>query len=95
MKSPCVYILANKPNGTLYIGVTSDVVSRCWQHKHGVVKGFSKTYAVKQLVYYEMYETMMSAIFREKQLKKWNRAWKVALIEKKNPQWKDLWSEII
>lgn len=95
MKFPCVYILANKPNGTLYIGVTSDLVSRCWQHRQAVVKGFSKSYGVKQLVYYEMHQTMTEAIYREKQLKKWNRAWKIDLIEKGNPHWRDLWQEII
>lgn len=95
MKCPCVYILANKPNGTLYIGVTSDLVSRCWQHRQGIAKGFSKTYEVKRLVYYETHQTMTDAISREKQLKKWNRAWKVSLIEKENPHWQDLWHDSI
>jgi len=94
MKSPCVYILANKPNGTLHIGVTSDLVSRAWQHREGLAKGFSKTYEVKRLVYYEMHETMTDAIYREKQLKKWKRAWMISLIEKTNPHWQDLWAEI-
>ncbi len=95
MKNPCVYILANKPNGTLYIGVTSDLVSRCWQHQHEVVEGFTKSHGVKLLVYYEINATMAAAINREKQLKKWNRAWKFSLIEKSNPQWQDLWHEVI
>lgn len=95
MKSPCVYILANKPNGTLYIGVTSDLVSRAWQHREGLAKGFSKTYELKRLVSFEWHETMPDAISREKQLKKWNRAWKVSLLEKENPHWRDLWEDIV
>jgi putative endonuclease len=94
-KQPAVYILASKRNGTLYIGVTSDLQKRVWEHKSDLVEGFSKRYAVHSLVYYELHEDMFSAITREKKMKKWNRAWKVELIEKQNPGWKDLWEEII
>ena len=87
---PCVYIMASKPRGTLYIGVTSDLVKRVWEHKNGVVEGFTKQYGVHTLVWYETGETMYSVITREKQLKKWNRAWKVRLIEEMNPGWADL-----
>ena len=95
MKSPCVYILANNPKGTLYIGVTSDLVKRVWQHKNDLVEGFTKNYAVHRLVWYEQHESMDSAIKREKALKKWNRAWKIELIEKTNPKWTDLYDEIV
>ena len=91
MKQPTVYILASKRNGTLYIGVTGDLVKRVWQHKNDTVEGFTKKYGVHTLVYYEMHATMTEAIRREKQLKKWNRAWKIELIEKENPKWLDLW----
>ena len=91
---PAVYIMASKPNGTLYIGVTSDLQKRVWEHKCDSVDGFTKRYGVHQLVYLELHEDMLSAIAREKQLKKWNRAWKLELIEAQNPGWKDLWSEI-
>ncbi len=94
-KQPAVYILASKRNGTLYIGVTSDLQRRAWEHKHDLVDGFSKKYGVHQLVYYELHENMVSAITREKQMKKWNRAWKLELIEKQNSDWRDLWAEII
>ncbi len=90
-KTPTVYILSSKRNGTLYIGVTSDLVQRVWQHKHDVFEGFTKKYGVHTLVYYEIHPTMLEAIQREKRLKKWNRAWKIALIEKENPEWLDLW----
>src|SRR3990172_8601061 len=93
-KQPAVYILASKRNGTLYIGVTSDLVKRVWQHKNDVVEGFTKKYGVHTLVYYELHASMNEAITREKQLKKWNRAWKIALIEKQNPEWVDLWPSI-
>ncbi|MYB75687.1 MAG: GIY-YIG nuclease family protein [Chloroflexi bacterium] len=95
MKTPCVYIFANKPNGTLYIGVTSDLAGRVWQHKSDLVEGFTKQYGVHRLAWYEVHETMESAITREKALKKWNRAWKIELIEKTNPQWADLYDSII
>lgn len=78
---PCVYILASKRNGTLYVGVTSDLLKRVWQHRNEVVEGFTKRYDVHMLVWYEVHETMESAILREKELKKWRRQWKIALIE--------------
>ncbi len=93
-KQPAVYILASKPNGTLYIGVTSDLVKRVWEHKNDLVNGFTKEYGVHRLVYYELHDDMVSAITREKQLKKWNRAWKLELIEGENPRWNDLWEGI-
>jgi len=89
MKQPCVYILASKQNGTLYVGVTNDIVRRVWEHKSGAVNGFAKRYHVHRLVYAEFHETMPNAILREKQIKKWRRAWKVELIECGNPQWRD------
>ena len=94
-KQPAVYILASKRNGTLYIGVTSDLIKRTWQHKNDSVEGFTKRYRVHRLVYYELHEDMESAIRREKQMKKWNRDWKLELIEKQNPDWRDLWEGIL
>ena len=94
-RSPCVYILASQRNGTLYIGVTSDLIKRVWEHKNDLVEGFTKKYAVHRLVYYEMIENMESAIQREKQLKKWNRDWKIDLIEKGNPEWTDLYESLV
>ena len=94
-KQPAVYILASKQNGTLYIGVTSNLQKRAWEHKNDLVEGFTRKYGVHQLVYYELDEDMMSAITREKQMKKWNRAWKLELIERQNPGWRDLWEEIV
>jgi len=94
-KQPAVYILANKRNGTLYIGVTSDLPKRAWEHKNDLVEGFSSKYKIRRLVYYEIYGDMMSAITREKQMKKWNRAWKLELIKEENPEWNDLWDEIV
>ena len=94
MKIPCVYILASKPNGTLYVGVTSDLVQRIWQHKNNLVEGFTKRYSVHRLVWYEVHEYMESSIRREKTIKKWNRAWKIELIEKNNPTWRDLYNDI-
>ena len=91
---PAVYIMASKRHGTLYIGVTSDLKQRVWQHLEGVVEGFTTKYQVKKLVWYELHETMVSAIQREKNLKNWLRRWKVVLIEKRNPGWHDLWFEI-
>jgi putative endonuclease len=84
-KQPAVYILTSKRNGTLYIGVTSDLLKRCWEHKNNLVDGFTKQYGVHQLAYFELHRDMTEAIAREKQLKKWNRAWKLKLIEKHNP----------
>ena len=86
-----VYILASQRNGTLYVGVTSDLLRRVWQHKEGFVEGFTKQYGVKQLVWYESHESLEAAITREKQIKKWNRAWKIELIEGANPYWNDLY----
>ena len=94
-KLPCVYLLASKRNGTLYVGVTSDLVKRVWEHKDDLVEGFTSKYGVHLLVYYEMHEDMLGAITREKQIKKWNRSWKLKLIERDNPEWKDLWAEVI
>ncbi|GAB1233383.1 GIY-YIG nuclease family protein [Ferrigenium sp. UT5] len=93
-KLPCVYLLASKRNGTLYIGVTSDLVKRIWEHKNHVVDGFTKQYGVDRLVWYEVHETMESAIQREKALKEWQRAWKLKLVEENNPDWKDLYDSI-
>lgn len=89
-----VYILASKRNGTLYIGVTSDLVQRIWQHKNKMVKGFTKKYNVDRLVYYETHSNVESAITREKQMKKWRRAWKIRLIEGENSDWNDLYDNI-
>lgn len=95
MKNYYVYILASKKNGTLYIGITSDLIKRIWQHKNDFVDGFSKKYRVHRLVYYEQCIDSISAIRREKSLKSWNREWKISLIEKKNPNWIDLYSELL
>ncbi len=94
MKIPYVYILANKPNGTLYIGVTVNLTQRIWQHKNNLIEGFTKRYDIHRLVWYELHESMESAIQKEKAIKKWNRAWKIELIEKNNPTWRDLYDEI-
>jgi len=94
-RQPAVYIMATKPNGTLYIGVSSDLVKRVTGHKSDLVDGFTKRYGVHCLVYYELHGDMMSAIARERQLKKWNRAWKLELIETENPEWRDLTDEIL
>lgn len=94
MKQFFVYMLASERNGTLYIGVTSDLPKRIWEHKQGVIDGFSKKYGIKSLVYYEAHETAETAITREKQMKKWYRKWKKELIETSNPTWKDLYDEI-
>ena len=94
-KQPCVYILASQRNGTLYIGVTSDLIKRVWEHKNNCVEGFTKKYGVHQLVYFEFHDDMVSAITREKQLKKWKRDWKLRLIEEQNPDWKDLYEGLL
>ena len=88
---PTVYIMASGKKGTLYIGVTSDLIKRVWQHKQSLTEGFTHKYAIKSLVYYEQHESMETAILREKQLKKWRRQWKLNLIYEKNPSWLDLW----
>jgi len=89
-----VYILASSRNGTLYIGVTSQLVQRVWQHKQGLAEGFTKQYGLKTLVWYEQHDTAESAITREKQIKKWERKWKVGLIETENPYWNDLYDDV-
>jgi len=94
-KQPAVYILTNKKDGTLYNGVTSDLVKRIHEHKNHVISGFTGKYNLRSLVYFEMHNDMISAITREKQLKKWNRQWKIELIEEQNPVWKDLYPSII
>lgn len=94
-KQPAVYILASKRNGTLYTGVTSNLVNRVWHHKNDKIEGFTRDYQVHMLVYFEVHGDMEAAICREKQIKKWNRKWKLNLIERFNPQWQDLWTEII
>lgn len=94
-KQPAVYILASKPNGTLYIGVTSDLIKRVWQHQHDAVEDFTQKYRMHTLVYFEQYEDMLQAIQREKQLKRWNRSWKIELIQLDNPTWRDLWPDIL
>jgi putative endonuclease len=95
MKQPCVYILASRRNGTLYVGVTSNLVQRIWQHKNNVAEGFTKKYGIHLLVWFESHETMESAIGREKAIKEWRRAWKITLIEEKNPHWCDLYEKIL
>ena len=90
MKEPCVYILASREYGTLYIGVTSDLIARLWQHRSSEVKGFASKYHVYRLVRFEQFDVMYDAIAREKQLKRWHRQWKINLIESENPQWADL-----
>ncbi len=93
-KQPCVYILASKKNGTLYIGVTSNLIKRIWEHKNNLAEGFTRKYHIHRLVWYEIHQDMMAAITRERQLKKWRRAWKITLIEKNNPEWLDLYADL-
>ena len=95
MKLPCVYLLASKRNGTLYCGVTSNLIRRVWEHKQHVVDGFTKQHQVCSLVWYEVHGSMAEAIKREKALKEWKRDWKITLITSKNPEWLDLYEEII
>ena len=95
MKLPCVYILASRRNGTLYIGVTSDIARRVWEHRSDLVQGFTKRYGVHTLVWYEVHESVESATEREKRLKEWKRAWKLRLIEEINPTWRDLYKEVL
>jgi putative endonuclease len=94
-KQPAVYILASKRNGTLYTGVTSDLAKRVWEHKIDLVEGFTKRYRIHSLVWYELHESMESAIVREKRIKEWNREWKLQLIESVNPDWQDLYHSIV
>jgi putative endonuclease len=94
-KSYCVYILASRRYGTLYTGVTSDLVKRAWQHREKLVDGFTKQYDAGKLVWYEIHEDVLAAITREKQIKKWNRAWKIRLIQEQNPRWDDLYASLV
>ena len=94
-RQPAVYILASKRNGTLYIGVTSDLIKRIWEHKNNMVEGFTKRYNVHRLVWYELHESMESAITRENRLKNWKRKWKLKLIESSNHKWLDLYYTIV
>ncbi len=96
MKQPCVYLMESDRNGTLYVGVTSQLVSRIWQHRAHVAEGFTTDrYDITRLVWYELHDTMESAIVREKRIKKWRRAWKLQLIDAFNPSWRDLWPDIV
>ena len=89
-----VYIMTNKHRGTLYVGVTSDLPARVWQHREGLVEGFTKRYGLNRLVFFEQHAEIEQAIVREKQVKRWRRNWKLDLIEKQNPDWRDLWPDI-
>jgi len=91
MKQYYVYIVTNKKQGVLYIGVTGDIIKRVYEHKSGLIKGFTKKYNANKLVYYEIHNDVKEAITKEKQMKKWNRQWKIELIEKDNPEWNDLY----
>ncbi len=95
MKQPCVYLLASRRNGTLYVGITSDLIRRVGQHKEKQVDGFTKRYGVDGLVWYERHATMESAIGREKAIKGWKRRWKLTLIEEQNPMWRDLYEDVL
>jgi putative endonuclease len=95
MKQYYVYMMASKKNGTLYIGMTNDLIKRVYQHKNNIIKGFSEKYSVHRLVYYETYRYFKDAINREKQLKRWKRAWKIRLIEQGNPNWEDLYPKLM
>lgn len=93
-RAPCVYILASKMRGTLYVGVTSDLIKRIWEHKNNVVPGFTRKYGVHDLVWFERHDFMASAILREEAIKEWQRAWKLKLIEESNPEWLDLYDSL-
>jgi len=93
-RQPAVYILASKRKGTLYIGLTSNLIKRIWEHKNNLVEGFTKRYSVHKLVWYELHESMESAIEQEKRLKEWKRQWKLELIERTNSNWQDLYNTI-
>ena len=95
MKQPAVYIMTNRRNGTIYVGVTSNIMKRVYEHQEGIVEGFTKKYGCKQLVYFEQHATMFSALEREKQIKSGSRKKKLGLIEGKNPHWKDLYLELV
>ena len=90
-----VYVMSNRPNGTLYVGVTSDLVRRCYEHRNGMVDGFTKRYGLKSLVYYEMFDDIRYALQREKTIKHWSRAWKVRLVRRDNPEWRDLYETLL
>ena len=94
-KHSYVYIMANAPYGTLYIGCTTDLIRRTWQHREGVIDGFTKQHGLKRLVWYEVHAGIMEAGLREKQIKLWKRDWKINLIQKINPDWRDLYDEIV
>ena len=94
-RQPSVYILSSKRNGSLYTGVTSNLIKRIWQHKNNVTEGFTKKYSTHTLVWYELHETMESAIQKEKSIKNWKRTWKLKLIEEKNPLWNDLYNDLL
>ncbi len=94
MRAAWVYIMTNRPNGTLYIGVTTNLPRRAWEHREGVVAGFTKTYGLTRLVYVEEHETVLAAIQRERTMKHWRRAWKVRLILERNPGWADLYDAL-
>src|SRR5260221_9050692 len=94
MKRPCVYILASRPYGTFYVGVTSELAHRMAQHEQGLIEGFTKKYGIKMLVYYEMHDAMDAAIAREKRLKRWRREWKYRLVEQMNPEWRNLFDSV-
>ncbi len=93
--APCVYILASTPRGTLYVGVTSDLVKRVWQHRNDEAEGFTRRYRIHHLVWFEQHATMASAIERERAVKTWKRVWKIALVETSNADWHDLYSTIV
>ncbi|MFN7183367.1 MAG: GIY-YIG nuclease family protein [Thermomonas haemolytica] len=95
MKQPAVYMLATGRRGTLYVGVTSNLIARIWQHREHAVDGFTKRYGIDILVWYELHDSMEAAIQREKRLKRWNREWKLRLVEEANPEWWDLWPAIL
>ena len=92
---PCVYLLASRRNGTLYVGVTSNLVQRIWQHRHEFVDSFTRCHHVHRLVWFEVHDSMASAVLREKAIKEWKRAWKIRLIESTNPYWRDLYPDIV
>jgi putative endonuclease len=93
-RNPCVYMMANRMRGTLYVGVTADLAKRAWEHRSGAVEGFTKRYGLHRLVWFEQHEEMEQAILQEKRLKRWRREWKIALVEHTNPSWRDLYDEI-
>jgi putative endonuclease len=95
MKTPCVYLLASERNGTLYAGVTSDLIGRVWQHRNKAVQSFASRYSVQRLVWFEPHETILEAIAREKSIKHWRRAWKIEMIERENPDWADFYPGLL